>query len=85
MPDLLPLVIGAAVEGLDHFHGEVERVVLDPTGAYAESVSVRPRHAGGPARLVPVGEIGRDSGVLTLARRWTEFEELPEDPAGRGR
>ncbi len=85
MADQVPIVLGTEVRGSDDFRGEVERVVMDPSGAYAAQAAVRPRHAGGPARLVPVEMLEQGDDGLRLRCTPPEFEEFPEDPEGRAR
>jgi hypothetical protein len=81
----VPIVIGAEVRGTEDFRGEVERVRMDPTDTFVTLVSVRPRHAGGPARLVPVEALQADGQGLLLCCTPKEFEDFPEDPEGRRR
>lgn len=85
MADSVPIVIGAEVRGTEDFRGEVERVLMDPTDTFVTQVSVRPRHFGGPARLVPVEALQADAEGLLLGCSPKEFEDFPEDPEGRRR
>ena len=77
MDEAIEIAIGAAVQGDEGFVGEVERIDLDPTEAFAVRVAVRPRHEGGAARLVPTGELEQGPDGLRLHYTLDGFEEFP--------
>jgi hypothetical protein len=79
MPEGIVIAIGAAVEGDEHFVGEVERVDLDPSGRFATHVTVRPRHEGGAPRRVPAALLESGGTGLRLHCTLEEFEQLPAD------
>ena len=74
----IEITVGAAVQGDEGFVGEVEQIVVDPSGQFAKRICIRPRHEGGTARLIPAALVkaGPDGGMrmhCTLAG----FEEFP--------
>ena len=75
MRDAIEITVGAPVEGEEGFVGEVERIDLDPSGRFAVRVTVRPRHEGGEARLVPIAALDSGPGGLRLPRTLKGFEE----------
>ena len=77
MREPVKIVIGMAVQGEEGFVGEVERIDLDPTEAFAVQVAFRPRHEGGAARLVPTGELEQGPDGLRLHYTLDGFEEFP--------
>lgn len=84
MREHIQIAIGAAVLGDGGFVGEVERIDLDPSGSFAVRVALRPRHEGGPARLVPAEELRKGPDGLVLRRTLEGFEEFPlADGPGR--
>lgn len=85
MAEAVPIVLGSEVVGTEDFRGEVERVLMDPTDTFVTPVSVRPRHAGGPARLVPLETLDTSAEGLRISCSPKEFECFPEDPEGRTR
>ncbi len=80
----MEIAVGAPVEGDGGFVAEVERIDLDPSGRFAVRVSVRPRHEGGMARLVPADELEPGPRGLRFHRTREGFEQFPlTDGTGR--
>lgn len=77
MQEAMEIAVGAPVEGDEGFVAEVERIDLDPSGRFAARVSVRPRHEGGKARLIPAEELELGASGLRLHRTLKRFEEFP--------
>jgi hypothetical protein len=77
MREAMQIAVGAAVEGEQGFVGEVERIDLDPTGRFAVRVTIRPRHEGGAARLVPVADLQTGPDGLRLPQTLEGFEQYP--------
>jgi hypothetical protein len=84
MQEAMEIAVGAPVEGDEGFVGEVERIDLDPSGRFAVRVSVRPRHEGGKARLIPADELEPGRLGLRLHRTLKGFEEFPQTEGSRG-
>lgn len=84
MPEAMEIAVGAPVEGDEGFVGEVERIDLDPAGRFAVRVSVRPRHEGGTARLIPAEELERGPLGLRMHRTLKDFEEFPLTEGSHG-
>lgn len=85
MAEAVPIVLGSEVVGTEDLRGEVGRVVMDPANTFGTQVSVRPRHAGGPARLVPLEGLDTSSGGPRPSCSAEEFECFPENPESRAR
>jgi|GEM_PF-3028514 hypothetical protein len=84
MREAMEIAVGAPVEGDEGFVGEVERIDLDPSGSFAVRLSVRPRHEGGKARLIPADELEPGPLGLRLHRTLKGFEELPLTEGSHG-
>lgn len=84
MREPVKIVIGMAVQGEEGFVGEVERIDLDPSQSFAVRVSVRPRHEGGKARLIPVEALELEPDGLRLPRTLKGFEQFPPTDGADG-